>query len=145
MATPPGLSRSREEPKPDRPALDAAPTWPSSGRDWPERTLMAWIRTSLSMISFGFTTFKFFQYIEESPGAFGASRPHGALNLGRVMVVLGVLLLALAVVQHWLFLRGLGQRANRKFPVSLALIGAGLIGLIGLGALLSVFLRVGPF
>ena len=27
---------------------------------------MAWIRTSLSMISFGFTIYKFFQYLRES-------------------------------------------------------------------------------
>ena len=28
-----------------------------------ERTLMAWIRTSLSMISFGSTIFKFLEYV----------------------------------------------------------------------------------
>jgi putative membrane protein len=28
-----------------------------------ERTLMAWIRTSTSLIAFGFTIFKFFQYL----------------------------------------------------------------------------------
>ena len=30
-----------------------------------ERTLMAWVRTSLSMISFGFTIVKFFEYLAE--------------------------------------------------------------------------------
>ena len=30
-----------------------------------ERTLMAWIRTALSMISFGFTIYKFLQVIDE--------------------------------------------------------------------------------
>jgi uncharacterized membrane protein YidH (DUF202 family) len=29
-----------------------------------ERTLMAWIRTAISMISFGFTIVKFFEYLE---------------------------------------------------------------------------------
>ena len=28
-----------------------------------QRTLMAWIRTSASMISFGFTIYKFFEYL----------------------------------------------------------------------------------
>ena len=28
-----------------------------------ERTLMAWIRTATSLIAFGFTIFKFFQYL----------------------------------------------------------------------------------
>jgi len=30
-----------------------------------ERTLMAWIRTAISMIGFGFTIYKFFQYQSE--------------------------------------------------------------------------------
>ena len=30
-----------------------------------ERTLMAWVRTCLSMIGFGFFIYKFFQFIEE--------------------------------------------------------------------------------
>ncbi len=108
-----------------------------------ERTLMAWVRTSLSMISFGFTIYKFFQYLGES--TVGVGIRHGPLNLGRVMVVLGVLLLVPATVQHWQFLRGLRKRAHHRFPPSLALITAGLIQLIGIGALLSLFLRLGPF
>ena len=31
-----------------------------------ERTLMAWIRTATSLISFGFTIYKFFEYLVES-------------------------------------------------------------------------------
>ena len=31
-----------------------------------DRTLMAWIRTSLSMLSFGFTIYKFLQAIDKS-------------------------------------------------------------------------------
>ena len=103
---------------------------------------MAWIRTSLSMISFGFTIYKFFQYLGESSGM---ELRHGPLNLGRVMVMLGVLLLVPAIVQHWQFLRRLNERARRRFPPSLALITAGLIQLIGIVALLSLFLRLGPF
>ena len=30
-----------------------------------DRTLMGWIRTALSMISFGFTIFKFLEYTQE--------------------------------------------------------------------------------
>ena len=108
-----------------------------------ERTLMAWIRTSLSMISFGFTIYKFFEYLGESPGGIGPR--HGPLNLGRVMVVLGILLLVPAIAQHWQFLRGLSKRAHRRFPFSLALVTAAVIQLIGIGALLSLFLRLGPF
>jgi len=34
-----------------------------------ERTLMAWIRVAISLISFGFTIYKFFQYVREEQGA----------------------------------------------------------------------------
>jgi putative membrane protein len=104
---------------------------------------MAWIRTSLSMISFGFSIYKFFQYLGDSTGT--AGRPHGPLNLGRARVVLGILLLIPAILQHWQFLRTLQTRANRKFPRSLALVTSGLIALLGLGALLSMFFHLGPF
>ncbi len=33
-----------------------------------DRTLMAWIRTATSLISFGFTIYKFFQALRESSG-----------------------------------------------------------------------------
>jgi len=105
---------------------------------------MAWIRTSLSMISFGFSIYKFFQYLGESPAGVGLYR-QGPRNLGRVMVLMGVLLLVPAIIQHWQFLRGLNARAHRKFPPSLALITAVIIQLIGIGAMLSMFFRLGPF
>jgi putative membrane protein len=135
-------TRAAEQPKADKP-LDASTDLAfERSRLASERTLMAWIRTSLSMISFGFTIFKFFEYLGESGGM---ELRRGPLNLGRVMVVLGVLLLVPAIVQHWQFLRGLSERAHRRFPPSLALITAGLIQLIGIVALLSLFLRLGPF
>lgn len=33
-----------------------------------DRTLMAWVRTATSLISFGFTIYKFFQYLREQQG-----------------------------------------------------------------------------
>ena len=136
-------ARAAEQPKADRPLDTGTDLAFERSRLASERTLMAWIRTSLSMISFGFTIYKFFQYLGESTGSLELR--HGPLNLGRVMVMLGVLLLVPAIVQHWQFLRGLSERAHRKFPPSLALITAGLIQLIGIVALLSLFLRLGPF
>jgi len=74
-----------EHPKADRP-LDASTDLAfERSRLASERTLMAWIRTSLSMISFGFTIYKFFEYLGESAG--GTEPRHGPLNLGRVMVM----------------------------------------------------------
>ena len=143
MTTPHPGGRAAEQPKADKPLDVGTDLAFERSRLASERTLMAWIRTSLSMISFGFTIYKFFEYLSESTG--GMAPRHGPLNLGRVMVMLGVLLLVPAIVQHWQFLRTLSERAHRRFPPSLALITAGLIQLVGIVALLSLFLRLGPF
>ena len=142
MTAPHPGARAAEPPKADKPLDVGTDLAFERSRLAAERTLMAWIRTSLSMISFGFTIYKFFEYLGESAG--GMAPRHGPLNLGRVMVVLGVLLLVPAILQHWEFLRRLSARAHRRFP-SLALVTAGLIQLVGIGALLSLFLRLGPF
>jgi len=49
------MTDSVHSPEPHQMALDR--TWLAH-----ERTLMAWARTAASMISFGFTIYKFFQF-----------------------------------------------------------------------------------
>jgi len=109
-----------------------------------ERTLMAWIRTSLSMISFGFTIFKFFQYMVESKNT-TAWHPEGALHMGKILVILGTLLLIPASIQHWLYLRRLKKHSTENFPVSIAQLATFLISLLGLAALGNLFFHWGPF
>ena len=109
-----------------------------------ERTLMAWIRTSLSMISFGFTIYKFFQYMKDTNTAITWERS-GPLNMGTALVILGTVLLVPATWQHWVFLRHLRAQAKEKFPFSLAQITAGLIALVGLAALSNLLFKMGPF
>ncbi len=108
-----------------------------------DRTLMAWIRTAVSLISFGFTIFKFFQYTREA-GEFTSISTQGPRNLGVTMVILGTLLLAVAIVEYFLYLRRLTAEAHRTFPKSPALIAAFLISLLGFLALINVFFHIGP-
>jgi putative membrane protein len=49
--------------KPDATELAVDRTWLAY-----ERTLMAWVRTATSMISFGFSIYKFFQFEKEETG-----------------------------------------------------------------------------
>lgn len=110
-----------------------------------DRTLMAWVRTSLSMISFGFTIFKFFQYLREanlSSATIPVNRPR---NFGLALLILGIVLLGFAILEHVLFVRRLAAEAGRGFPKSTALAGAFIITLLGLLALLDLLLRIGPF
>jgi putative membrane protein len=109
-----------------------------------ERTLMAWVRTTLSMISFGFTIFKFFQYLQQA-GTATRWRPEMPENLGIFLVILGTGMLSLAIVQHWVFLKRLKDRSGKKMPVSLALVAAFFITLMGFFALANLLFKVGGF
>jgi putative membrane protein len=109
-----------------------------------ERTLMAWIRTALSMIGFGFSIYKFFQYLPEEIAAGNIRRPQAPRNLGLTLIALGTLALAAAAWQHRRFLNEVGASQARhvwsiSFMVAMAVI------LIGILTFYGVLLRHGPF
>jgi putative membrane protein len=109
-----------------------------------DRTLMAWIRTSVSMISFGFTIFKFFQYLLESNLAAGNLQHNAPRNFGISLVLLGMLLLMLAILEYFMFLRKLSRESGQKYPISTALVAALLLSLIGILVLINLLFRAGP-
>ena len=104
-----------------------------------DRTLMAWVRTATSLISFGFTIYKFFQYVQEKQAA-----PHegffGPRQYGTLMIAIGIIALALATVQHRRDMIAL-RKHHPEVPYSLATVLAGLISLLGIVALLAVLFR----
>ena len=67
-------------------------------RDAAERTLMAWIRTCLSLISFGFGLDKIVGAIDRATGTSGP-RP-GVIAVAVAFVLTGILAMAAATVQH---------------------------------------------
>ena len=49
-----------------------------------ERTLMAWVRTAMSMVTFGFTIYKFLRFLQDQsdvPVIRPPDRPHQALAM----------------------------------------------------------------
>jgi putative membrane protein len=119
-----------------------------------DRTLMSVIRTSLSLISFGFTIYQFFQHLEETNTLNGGR--HASRNFGLALVLLGVGMLILGIGYHLAFMRALrAQRQEMKveglihgesqFPVSMTLIIALLLLLVGALALVSIVFKLGPF
>ena len=104
-----------------------------------ERTLMGWIRTSLSMISFGFTIGKLGKVLQdiEFKGLLGNTRMVGVKDLGYFLVVLGTLALLAASFQHWRRVRqlhtmGLGHQFSIAFVVALLLAAVGGFALTSL-------------
>jgi putative membrane protein len=105
-----------------------------------ERTLMAWIRTAASLITFGFTLFKFVEYLNEREPDRIQQHVLGARTYGMVLIVVGVVTLALATLQH----RQVTKRLRAQYPeapFSLALLLAALISGLGILALIATVYR----
>ena len=118
-----------------------------------DRTLMSVIRTSLSLIGFGFTIFQVFEKLHESNVI--AGRPLAARNFGITLVALGILMLIGGIGFHCKFMLDLRRMRGRMrddglihgettFPVSLTLMTALLLLLLGIAAIASMIFQVGP-
>jgi putative membrane protein len=105
-------------------------------REAADRTLMAWIRTALSLIGFGFGIGKLSDYVHAA-GLRTSLDAHSALIFGASFIVLGILGLLAAIVQHVRILKRLSQPdfaygAMRPIAMTVAamLILIGVFGLI---------------
>jgi putative membrane protein len=118
-----------------------------------DRTLMSVIRTSLSLISFGFTIAQVFQKLRDAGTLTHAA---SARNFGVTLVALGIVMLVGGIGYHIQFMYGLRQTRKEMtasglihgqsvFPPSLTLITAGLLLAIGVAAIVSMVYRIGPF
>jgi putative membrane protein len=109
-----------------------------------DRTLMAWIRTALSMIGFGFSIYKFFQYMPEEIASGNIRRPEAPRNFGLSLIALGTVALATAAWQHVHLLNEM-VGDQRRHLWSLSLVVAVVVVLIGCITFYGVLLRHGPF
>lgn len=105
-----------------------------------ERTLMAWVRTCTSLISFGFTLYKFFQYMVEERGFLKIHQFFGPREFGIAMISIGVFGLFVATIQHRIYMKLLKKNYD-KMPRSLSEILAVLILVFGFLLLIVVILR----
>jgi putative membrane protein len=101
-----------------------------------ERTLLAWVRTGLAMMGFGFVVARFGLFLHEiaavrTPAV--PARPGFSLWIGTALVLLGVLVNALAALEHRRFLRAL---RSAELPRRASYLGVGVClatAAIGLG------------
>jgi len=105
---------------------------------------MAWLRTALSMISFGFTIAKAMEALQKSQavelaGPLGHS--YSPATLGMALITIGTLALVVAVLQHRATLRRMQERGLQP-RWSLALTVAGVVALLGVFAFVGIVLHV---
>lgn len=75
------------------------------------RTLMAWVRTAVSMIGFGFTIYNFYKGFLEQLTV--AGRGDAARNLGLALVMAGTVCMVVAIFNFWTINHGLGLLASQ--------------------------------
>ena len=103
-----------------------------------ERTIMAWVRTATSLISFGFTIYKFFQL--EVKGPVLTSQVIGPRTFALLMILMGLFGLVVATLQHREYKTENAQDHPSVPYHSPAGWIAGLISILGLVAMVSVIL-----
>jgi putative membrane protein len=104
--------------------------------------MMAAIRTSLSLIGFGFTIFKFFEAIRNATGEHGGVPVHSPRRLGLALISLGVFVMVAFAFQHWLFIRKLRRESDIHFPWSVSMTAAAGLAPIGIIVFVSIVVRI---
>src|SRR5882724_9972781 len=101
-----------------------------------ERTLLAWIRTGLALMGFGFVVARFGLFLREMAAAERAHEPHRlglSLWIGTTLVLLGVVVNISAAFRHWRTVGRLARNEPLTFrPLSLGIIVAVFLAALGL-------------
>ncbi len=101
-----------------------------------QRTLLAWVRTGLAMMGFGFVVSRFGLFLRELAVARDIPMPHRvglSQWVGVAIIVLGVLVNTAAAVQHIQLVLRLNRGQLPKIrPVSLAVVLAAVLTIVGI-------------
>ena len=105
-----------------------------------ERSLKAWMRTAVSLYTFGFAIAKFFDYVELQQE--GLQFSDGPRRLGLALVLAGIVSLVLAVVEYLRRLAtmrdlGLSHPSHYLLPAA----AAAALTTIGIAAAISISLN----
>ena len=141
------MSRNQRSARDATPAMSGSPATRNAATELTkernrlaaDRTLMAWIRTALSLIGFGFGIGKVYEYLK-SVGIHDTVDPiRSTLIFGSSFIGLGMLALIAAVIQHTRILQRLeapdyAYNAMRPITVTVAimLLMIGAFGLVGI-------------
>jgi putative membrane protein len=110
-----------------------------------DRTLMAWVRTALSMISFGFTIYKVLEGLQQSNSDVVSKATQAVKaspeNVGLFLIGLGTVSMVMGTIEYWHNLREL--RKMQYFRIFRpAFVMALVISITGLATFVSVIAKI---
>ena len=103
-----------------------------------DRTLMAWIRTSLAMLSFGFTIYKF---LEDAVGQRHLTHLDSPRQVGLFLTGLGAVSMVLGTLSYWSMLKDI-RRIERFRMGRMTLVIAIVIALAGVAMFAAIAVRI---
>jgi putative membrane protein len=105
-----------------------------------ERNMMAWIRTATSLISFGFTVYKFFEFEAGKSLPVATGRLLSPRVFGMIMIGTGLVALLLSTIEHRRNLNALAPEPGAAHA-SVAGVLAVMIAVMGLAAFAAALVR----
>jgi len=105
-----------------------------------ERTQMSWVRTATSLITFGFTIYKFFQLEIGEKAHPQAHQVIGPREYAMFMIAIGLVALLIATIQNYQYRQNL-RKQHFKIPISLSSVVGALITILGLLSMLATIFR----
>jgi len=109
-----------------------------------ERTFLAWVRTSVSLMGFGFVIARFALWAREyrfSGTLSTQAGPGVATWLGFGMVSLGVFVCVLAAARHRVYVRALERGvANPPFQIKTSMVVAGTLAVVGMAIAVHILM-----
>jgi putative membrane protein len=109
-----------------------------------ERTFLAWVRTSISLMGFGFVIARFAIWAREFGSVSKSTFPVQwgfATWLGFGMVCVGVMVSVLAAIRHRGYIRALEQGVgNPPLHIRTSLMIAGILAIVGLAIAIHILM-----
>ncbi|MBV1687283.1 DUF202 domain-containing protein [Novosphingobium sp. G106] len=103
-----------------------------------DRTLMAWLRTSLSMLSFSFTIYKFLEAAAESGQIAASSSPQ---RVGMFLAGMGTIAMVLGTISYWTTLKDINRIEQFRLGRPVLLMSL-IMSLAGLALFVSITERL---
>lgn len=112
-----------------------------------ERTMLAWQRTAIALLGFGFTIVKFFEYLKAETGVKPAAFPQAPKLFGLALIAASAIVLAISIWQYrWgvNYLRATPfdriaplEKDRMNTPALAVSVGLMLIGILAFAAIVT--------